>query len=145
VSAEEYDDYKSAFLNWLKEDTGLLVALPGTIVTARLPDKKGDPPGHMLSARRVGGQVGQDNYPDHRPRLDVFCYASSPLEAQRLASQVIKRCVPKPPEICGFRKGGVVCTNIRIEMGMIDDTDQRTDWPVCLFSVRLDINPGVTA
>lgn len=143
MSALNFEGHKMAYLNWLEDDTTLLADLPGTVVTGRLPDKKGDAPGHLLTAQRGGGSNSQDNYPDHRPLLRVMCYGSKPHAAAELAGAVLSLSLPLPPAVAGFRKGGVCCNNIALVSDMFESVDPRLGWPVCIFVVRLDINPGV--
>lgn len=127
------------FLNWIRQDSGLLVTWPSLIVKGSLPQNTDKlEPIRYITAFATGGDRSQE-YPQWRPRLDIWVSGPQGYEADVMMKRLLDTLTPYPPGVAGFRKGGTNAVNCWIEAEPQSRTFPSTNWPGRFAAIRLDV------
>lgn len=146
-------DYVGAMIAHLRSLTVVTALCPATRIVGELPGATvgsgGEAkamPTYAIAVVNVPGGFGSDLYvPLSRPRLDLFCYGKTGLEAVNLWRTVQAQLEPPTRRGCGFTAAGCRVLDVTCVMQPARQRDQETNWPYAQAGYILTINEVAVA
>lgn len=140
-------DYKGAVIAYLKAQLPPVFAgldtnqiggkLPAGVLSLSTGTTK-NMPTFYVAIMKSGGSGGDPTLPIRYPRIDVWCFGSTPYEAARLMRTVDAILDPIPPAITGFQNDVASFTDVRSSSDMMEGTYLDTGWPFTWQSYELE-------